>query len=99
MGHMLLCEDVRMTWDLEEVINEQQARAREREAITKEARHREWVADMRLGRAIARARHREVPQRVISDEMKLSREQVRRLENAWHAAVADGRVSDADLDN
>lgn len=87
-----------MDWDLDEVLDEQQKRADERKRATLALRRTEWLLDMRLGRAIARAREREVPQGVIAGKMKLSREQVRRLENAWRDAVEKGEVSDADLD-
>lgn len=88
-----------MTWDPEDLINEQKTRANERDAALKDLRRREFLADMRFGRAIARERANEVKQSSIATALNLSREQVRRLENAWHDAVKAGLVSDADLDN
>ena len=96
---MLLCEDVVMTWDPKNLINEQKIRSDEREAALKELRRREFLADMRFGRAIARERENEVKQSSIASALKLSREQVRRLENTWHDAVAKGLVSDTDLED
>lgn len=99
MGHMLLCEDVAMDWNLDDVLEIREAREKERRAAIAEARRREWIADMRLGRAIANARDRGVPQHAIADALKLSREQVRRLQATWTKTFAAGGVSDADLDN
>lgn len=96
---MMLCEDVAMDWNLDDVLAIRDAREKERREAVLEARRREWLADMRLGRAIANARDRGVPQHAIADALGLSREQVRRLQTAWGKAFAAGLVSDADLNS
>jgi hypothetical protein len=87
-----------MDWDLEELSEARDRRAAERKAAIEVARRREWLADMLLGRAIARARDREIPQKAIAAKLGLSREQVRRLELAWRESAARGEITDTDLD-
>lgn len=72
---MLLCETVAMTdSDLTEI--------REANARIEKAKKDERLARLELGRAIARVRARGVKQSAIAKELGITREQVRRLEEA-----------------
>lgn len=72
---MLLCEAVGMTdMDLAEI--------REANAKIEQAKEAERLARLELGRVIARVRARGVKQSAIAKELGITREQVRRLEDA-----------------
>lgn len=72
---MLLCETVGMTdMDLTEI--------REANARIEQAKEAEKAARLDLGRVIARVRARGVKQSDIAKELDITREQVRRLEDA-----------------
>lgn len=72
---MLLCETVGMTdMDLTEI--------REANDRIEQAKEAEKAARLDLGRVIARVRTRGVKQSAIAKELDITREQVRRLEDA-----------------
>lgn len=80
---MLLCEAVGMTdMDLAEI--------REANAKIEQAKEAERLARLDLGRVIARVRARGVKQSVIAKELGITREQVRRLEDAARKADEGG---------
>lgn len=83
---MLLCETVGMTdTDLSEI--------REANDRIERAKEDERLARLELGRVIGRLRSRGVKQSEIAKELDITREQVRRLEDA--AKKADEAKGDA----
>lgn len=83
IGIMTLCETVTMTDELHDI--------RRATAQIEHAEHQKQLARLELGRAIIRTRDRGVKQSQIARELGITREQVRRLEQAARDADETGQ--------